>query len=229
MTKETIIIKLPLTEKEIEKYYLQNEKYFFKIKVKDSMELTPKQFINYIINIGLDCDLIINETPDTYITEIIKEYLMTNREVSIPILNKIIINALQDIIMKTEYPMNKDFIDNNKEFLLEVIDTLVNLKFATEIMIAGDIYDNEILKLDPVENNIIGNNLISLRKDEAFWNLYMLLEFVEKKEIKYYKNFTELTLKGYSMLYFIVSEKNPIGIAVNTIKKNKFYYNYKGK
>lgn len=217
MTKETIIIKLPLTEKEIEKYYLQNEKYFFKIKVKDSMELTPKQFINYIINIGLDCDLIINETPDTYITEIIKEYLMTNREVSIPILNKIIINALQDIIMKTEYPMNKDFIDNNKEFLLEVIDTLVNLKFATEIMIAGNIYDNEILKLEPVKNNIIGNNLISLRKDEAFWNLYMLLEFVEKKEIKYYKNFTELTLKGYSMLYFIVSEKNPIGIAVNTI------------
>ena len=217
MTKETIIIKLPLTEKEIEKYYLQNEKYFFKIKVKDSMELTPKQFINYIINIGLDCDLIINETPDTYITEIIKEYLMTNREVSIQILNKILINSLKDMIMKTEYPMNKSLIDNNKEFLLEVIDTLVNLKFATEIMIAGNIYDNEILKLEPVKNNIIGNNLISLRKDEAFWNLYMLLEFVEKKEIKYYKNFTELTLKGYSMLYFIVSEKNPIGIAVNTI------------
>lgn len=217
--KETIITKLPLTEEQIEKYYTTIQQYFFKIKVSESTSLTPKQFINYIANANLKCDLILDNADEKFVTNIIKEYLTTNRQVSIPIINKIIINALEDIIMKTKNPINKEFVLENKELLIETINVLNNLKFAVEIMINGEEYDNEILNLQIKENNIIGTNIISLRNEEAFWNLYMLLEFTKNKKIEYYKDFVEPSIKGYSMLYFIVNEKNPIGIAVRSNKK----------
>lgn len=218
--KEQVVISLPLVGEQVDKYYMKIQNYDFYIIVKDSMTLTPKQFINYIANINMqNCHLILDDAPDEYVTELIKEYIKTNRQISIPIFNKIIINALEDTIMHTKNPINKDFVDNNFELLNEVINVLYNLKFATDIMIAGDEYDNDILKLEPASSEQVGTNIISLRHEEEFWNLFILLEFARTK-LSYYKMFTETSIKGYSMIYFMVNEKNPVGIAVRNIQED---------
>lgn len=217
--KNNITTKLPLTSEQIEQYYATINLYHFDIILKDCTELSAKQIINYIANTKMDCDLILDDADDTLITELIKEYVTTNRQVSIPVFNKIIINALESIIMNSKNPANKEFIENNFKLLHEVLDTLVNLKFAADIMIAGDEYDNTILKLEEKENNI-GTNIISLRKEEEFWNLYVLLEFARNK-LTYNKLFIEPCIKGYSMLYFLTTEKNPVGVAVRNLQEVK--------
>lgn len=219
-SKNIVYISLPLVGEEVDKYYMKTQDYDFRIIVNESMTLTPKQFINYIANINMKyCDLMLDNAPDEYVTELIKEYIRTNRQVSIPILNKIIINALEDTIMHTKNPINKDFVDNNFELLNEVINVLYNLKFATDIMIAGDEYDNDILKLEPASSEQVGTNIISLRHEEEFWNLFILLEFARTK-LNYYKMFTETSIKGYSMIYFMVNEKNPVGVAVRNMQED---------
>lgn len=218
--KNIVAISIPLVGEEVDKYYMKTQDYHFRIIVNKSMTLTPKQFINYLANFNMKhFDLILDSAPDEYVTELIKEYIKTNRQVSIPIFNKIIINALEDIIMHTKNPVNKDFVDNNFELLNEVINVLYNLKFATDIMIAGDEYDNDILKLEPASSEQVGTNIISLRHEEEFWNLFILLEFARTK-LNYYKMFTETSIKGYSMIYFMVNEKNPVGVAVRNMQED---------
>ena len=96
---------------------------------------------------------------------------------------------------------------------------LYNLKFATDIMIAGDEYDNDILKLEEETSEQVGTNIISLRHEEEFWNLFILLEFARTK-LAFYKMFTETSIKGYSMIYFMVNEKNPVGVAVRNMQED---------
>lgn len=219
-SKNIVYISIPLVGEEVDKYYMKTQDYDFRIIVNESMTLTPKQFINYLANFNMKhFDLMLDSAPDEYITELIKEYIKTNRQISIPIFNKIIINALEDTIMHTKNPVNKDFVDNNFELLNEVINVLYNLKFATDIMIAGDEYDNDILKLEPTSSEQVGTNIISLRHEEEFWNLFMLLEFARTK-LGYYKIFTETSIKGYSMIYFMVNEKNPVGVAVRNMQED---------
>lgn len=219
-SRNIVYISIPLVGEEVDKYYMKTQDYHFRIIVNESMTLTPKQFINYLANFNMKrFDLVLDSAPDEYITELIKEYIKTNRQISIPIFNKIIINALEDTIMHTKNPVNKDFIDNNFELLNEIINVLYNLKFATDIMIAGDEYDNKILKLEPVSSEQVGTNIISLRHEEEFWNLFILLEFARTK-LGYYKMFTETSIKGYSMIYFMVNEKNPIGVAVRNMQED---------
>lgn len=219
-SKNIVAISIPLVGEEVDKYYMKTQDYHFRIIVNESMTLTPKQFINYLANFNMKYfDLILDSAPDEYVTELIKEYIKTNRQVSIPIFNKIIINALEDTIMHTKNPVNKDFVDNNFKLLNEVINVLYNLKFATDIMIAGDEYDNDILKLEPASSEQVGTNIISLRHEEEFWNLFILLEFARTK-LAYYKMFTETSIKGYSMIYFMVNEKNPVGVAVRNMQED---------
>lgn len=218
--KEQVVISLPLVGEQVDKYYMKIQNYVFHIIVKDSMTLTPKQFINYIANINMqNCHLILDNAPDEYVTGLIKEYIKMNRQISIPILNQIIINALEDTIMHTKNPVNKDFVEYNYELLNEVINVLYNLKFATDIMIAGDEYDNDILKLEETTSEQVGTNIISLRHEEEFWNLFILLEFARTK-LAFYKMFTETSIKGYSMIYFMVNEKNPVGVAVRNMQED---------
>ena len=121
--------------------------------------------------------------------------------------------------MHTKNPVNKDFVEDNYELLNEVINVLYNLKFATDIMIAGDEYDNDILKLEEATSEQVGTNIISLRHEEEFWNLFILLEFARTK-LAFYNMFTETSIKGYSMIYFMVNEKNPVGVAVRNMQED---------
>lgn len=209
MDKEKIIATtIPLSENQLDEYFDSIEDFYFEIDL-DKSEYEGKTFINYLYNAGMNCDVKIN-TYGEKLAELLKEYITTNKLISIPSLNKIWIDIICSYSSKIKFE-NVEYNNFITKFIndqKELIDELITILFSLKIFLIAEAVEEHIVGEKSSSKNI-QNNFISLRNDNDFW---IMLEKIDTLNPKYYEyeEFKKPIYDGYEIAYYFFNDFNPI-------------------
>lgn len=201
---------IPFKEEELDEYLDNTEKYYFILDF-NKIDFNAETIINYIYNSRIKCsfeNIIFNDKLE----KLLLQYLFTNKILSIDTLNNLWIDILyyklnnpEKIDINNEKQVfAKNFIINNSEIINELLSELYCLKiFLMNIVIEQNIEAEE------KEFVNIGNNIISLRNDDRFWQL---LSDVDSLNLVYYnyKNFDKSIFDGYKIAHYFYDEFSPL-------------------
>ena len=210
---EQVNIALPFTDEEIDKYFYDIDNYFFNIDYNKT-ELRGQALINYIANSNMKCNISFNKSS-AGLEELLVEYIKTNRIVNIPSLNRLWNEMILSYLLSDDKASS--FISNNQELLNEIVFYLEQLTVALRLMIEKDEYSQG--GRDELVFELIGNNIISLKDDDLFWEIMSIIPCPEKKY--YCPMFREYVYDGYTILYHFLSDFNPFGIHYKFLRRDK--------
>lgn len=212
---EQVNITLPFSDEEIDKYFYDIDNYFFNINY-DKTELKGQALINYIANSNMKCNICFNESS-TGLEELLAEYIKTNRIVSIPSLNQLWNEIILSYLLNDSgAPDKENFIKNNQELMNEVVFYLEQLMIALNLMIEKEEYSQD--GREELTFELIGNNIISIKNDNLFWEIMNILPYPEKEY--YCPMFREYVYDGYTILYHFLNDFNPFGIHYKFLRRD---------
>lgn len=208
---------IPFEDELLENYLnSEDDKSFYIIDFTNS-EYKGSRFLNYIYNLNLKNFIVNFEKLNDNLSEVLVEYIKTNKILSIDIFNRIWVDIVRKHLFnrKCQNPEYDTFLDNfiknNKDLVNELSTILYSLKvFLLENMFTDNFDVNEYLK-DSESFNNIGINIVSLREAPDFWDLFYELDNANLKEKKY-KNFYNNSFEGYNIDKFFLKEFNPLGL-----------------
>ena len=208
---------IPFSEEDLDKYLENIKDYDFIIDVHNS-KYKNKQLLNYIYNCEMNCDFeIINY--DDEVELLLLEYIKDNKLNSIPRLNFLWIEILA-YVLKIDIQTNyMDFIENFSKNNALVVKELLSILKSLKLHLFQLFFDeNGIIKdKENKNNNLIGNNFISLRNSSAFW---IILEKLDGTDIEVfnYNFFNDYSFEGYKINYYFENNFNPFSY-IHTLKK----------
>ena len=118
---DVIEIKIPFTEEELDKYFDAIEDYIFIVNVDES-EYQGKALLNYIYNTSMQCDMKIKDYNEN-ISNLLIEYIQTDKLLSIPALNILWIDILKEIRISFDIGIRFGSLQNL--LFLSKINTLI--------------------------------------------------------------------------------------------------------
>ena len=206
----TIKIKIPFTEEQLDDYFDTIDQYYFIVSLSES-EYTGKALLNYIYNTSMKCDIEVSSYNEK-LEELLVQYLQTDKLLSIPTLNDIWIDILHNYVVcdAIEDPAYQKFIllfiQNNQSLIDEIIQVLFCLKvFLINIAVEDDI------KGDIREFNLVKNNIVSLRNGNNFWLLLTELDSLGLSYY-YYPQFEKTAFDGYKISHYFYDEFTPLSL-----------------
>ena len=208
---DTIEIKIPLSDKELDKYFDTIEDYQFIIVLKAS-EYHGKSLLNYIYNTNMHCDFKTEQWGEE-LAELAEEYIKTDKLLSIPMLNTLWINLIRyhidhnfQIKDETYRTFLVDFYEKHIDLVQKLAEVLSSLKiFLMNIMVEAEI-EAEEKDVAP-----IGNNMISLREEPYFWQLLSDLDQLQIP-YAYYPHFESTSYDGYKIAHYYYDEFSPLSV-----------------
>lgn len=211
MEKKIVRTTLPLTDEQLDVFFDNMEDYYFLINI-DKSEYDAKLLLTYVYNSSMEADFIIN-TYSQKLASLLTEYILTDRLISIPILNKmwcdILIYKLKKDKLKfdSKYAAFLDkYLDDNKVLINNVLALIVSLKCYLLDKV-GIIQASKIKK----ESTNIKNNFISIRESDSFWLVFALIDEANVTP-KHYEIFDGFGFDGYNIAHYFLEEFNPLGI-----------------
>jgi hypothetical protein len=206
---------VPISVDNLKKYFT-DKNIFYKIDYEKS-ELKGKNFITYLSNLDLPCD-VINIDID-----LINEYFNSTSLVNISALENIAIDILLRYKKLNEIKIFDDFIDNNKKIIDKWCNKLESLIVYNMYMINSEEFRNYAKSFEKNDTNeIFGINFISLLKNERFYLFYN--KIISK--LKFYTHyFDDYMFKGKNMYSYWAVDKNPMFLitwAIAAGKGNEF-------
>ena len=211
MEKKIIRTTLPLTDEQLDIFFDNMEDYYFLIDI-DKSKYDAKLLLTYIYNSSMKADFIIN-TYSQKLASLLTEYILTDRLISVPILNKMWCDILIYKLKKDKFKFDSKYVafldkylNDNKALINNVLVFIASLKcYLLDKM--GIIQAFKIKK----ENTNIKNNFISIRESEYFWLVFALIDEANITP-KYYKIFDDFCFDGYNIAHYFLEEFNPLGI-----------------
>lgn len=207
---DTIKIKIPFTEEQLDDYFDTIDQYFFIVSLSES-EYAGKALLNYIYNTSMKCDIEVN-SYDEKLEELLVQYLETDKLLSIPTLNNIWIDILHNYTVcdSIDDPAYQKFIlmfiQNNRTLVEEIVQVLSSLKiFLINIVVEDNIQG------DTKEFDLVKNNIISLRNGNNFWFLLAELDSLNLPYY-YYPQFERTAFDGYKISHYFYDEFTPLSL-----------------
>ena len=155
---DVIEIKIPFTEEELDKYFDAIEDYIFIVNVDES-EYQGKALLNYIYNTSMQCDMKIKDYNEN-ISNLLIEYIQTDKLLSIPALNILWIDILKNLIdgaLPDENEQYKKFIVSFKDKHIDLVNELACILSSLKIFLMNVLVEEDI-KAEDREIENIGNN-----------------------------------------------------------------------
>jgi len=205
--------KAPLPIDDIKKYFT-DKSIFYNVDY-DKCNLKGSKLLTYLSNLDLPCD--IKNIDDN----LIFDYLNSISLVTIPSLEKKVIQILLEFkgILKNE--LYKDFIEKNKDILQKWVNKLESLRLYNMFMLNSPEFKNYVESFPKDETkDISGINFVSLLKNEEFYLFYNILN--TNNDLKYYVNyFNDYMFKGKNLFAYWSSDKNPLFLLTWAIVNGK--------
>lgn len=205
-------MKLPLTDEEL-LGFVENQDKVFDIEITND-EFDNKTSLIYISNLNIKCNCIFNDSDKKL--NFIKEYLLTNKIVTIENVEKMVVKI---ILYSIGYKLKEfeadisdeeceKFINENKELINKLnifLDSL--LLYAITTYVQED-KKEEFLKNIQVIDDIeyIGLNIVNLFKYQELSFYYVFKELGE--QYNFIKQFNDYIYDGKNLFYYFNNENN---------------------
>lgn len=225
-------ISLPFSDKELEKYFGNFDKFLFRINYKESLKNLESNSIiyTYLENCNIQNSLIYNYELDKNFEDFVLEYVKRDSEIIIPLLSELWIEMLLKDNSDYKPLENNDynnfvssFINHNGKILNSIKDLFYSINIFMEYLIVKENknIENKIKSADKrsIKNDGLGVNVVSLRDSLRFYN-FMALN--NRDNIYNYEEFNIPCLNGYSILYPFSNGNTPYAMM---IIYNEYYRN----
>lgn len=206
-------MKLPLTDEELIKF-VENQDNTFDIDIVND-EFDNKTSLIYISNLNIKCNCIFKDTKTKL--DFIKEYLLSNKIVSIENIEKMIVKIilfsigyqLQDFQADISEDECSEFILDNKDLMDKIItflDSLVSYSISSYIKDEDKKKDffKEYEIID--DKDYIGLNIVNILKYRDLYFYYVFKEV--DKQYNFVKQFNDYMFDGKNLFYYFNTENN---------------------
>lgn len=198
------VAPIPISELKI---FFEDKDLIYKIDYEKS-QLKGEQLLTYLSNLELPCDLSFNNNEDLY--SLLKEYLVYDRLVEIPILIKLIIDVLLQKRELTTDMSHLLFIEENKEILNIWEERLDALTLYNFYIVNSERMKNFVTSHGTVEREETtkGINFVHLLNKPLFFEFYRK---INRENLKYYpKYFNDYIFNGKNLYKFWANPLNPL-------------------
>jgi len=194
--------KAPIPIDDIKKYFT-DKSIFYNVDY-DKCDLKGSKLLTYLSNLDLPCD--IKNVND----DLICDYLNSISLVTIPSLEKKVIQILLEFKGILKNQVFKDFIEKNKDILQKWVNKLESLRLYNMYMLNSEEFRSYVESFPKEETkDISGINFVSLLKNQEFYLFYNTLN--TNNDLKYYVNyFNDYMFKGKNLFAYWSSDKNPL-------------------
>lgn len=188
------------------KEFFVDKSIVFNIDYEASI-IKGQKLITYLSNLDIPADLSIS-TEESFV-EIIKEYLLAPSLVTIPLLEKSVIELLlaykNNTLSDIERLIVTECEDEIKSWLKKLSSlTLYNMYIIQDETVQAWIESFPVNETDSMQ----GVNFISLLKHEE---LFELFQYIEESDLEFYpKYFQEYMFKGNNLFAYWANKDNPL-------------------
>lgn len=215
---EVIHTTAPISIENLKKYFT-NKNTLFVIDYTAS-NLTGQKLLTYVGNLDIPVDIV------NFDLEFVKDYLHSVSIVTLPALEKTVIDILFELKGITKTNNYSDFIADNVDILTSWQKKLDSLTLYNLYTVDASEFKTYAQSF-PSNNSdsLEGINFVSLLKHEAFFEWFA---FINDDDLSFYnKYFNEYMFKGKNLYSFWANENNPMflltwGIASGTINSEEF-------
>lgn len=205
-------MKLPLTDEELLEF-VENQDNVFDIEVNND-EFDNKTSLIYISNLNIKCNCSFNDS--TKKLDFIKEYLLSNRIVSIENIEKMVIKIilysigykLKDFEADISEEECEKFIKDNEELVSKLqtfLDSLVIYGISTYVQ--EDKKKDFMKNIQVIDDNeYIGLNIVNLFKYKELSFYYVFKSIGE--QYNFIKQFNDYIFDGKNLFYYFNNDNN---------------------
>ena len=206
------MMKLPLTDEELLEF-VENQDKVFDIEITND-EFDNKTSLIYISNLNIKCNCLFNDSNKKL--DFIKEYLLSNRIVSIENVEKML---LKIILISIGYKLKdfesditeeecEKFIKDNEELISKLqtfLDSLVIYGISTYVQEdKKKDFMKDIETIDDAE--YIGLNVVNLLKYQELSFYYVFRNIGE--QYNFVKQFNDYIFDGKNLFYYFNNDNN---------------------
>ena len=205
-------MKLPLTDEELLEF-VENQDKVFDIEITND-EFDNKTSLIYISNLNIKCNCLFNDSNKKL--DFIKEYLLSNRIVSIENVEKMVIKVilysigykLKDFEADITEEECEKFIKDNEELVSKLqtfLDSLVIYGISTYVQEdKKKDFMKDIKIIDDAE--YIGLNVVNLLKYQELSFYYVFRDIGE--QYNFVKQFNDYIFDGKNLFYYFNNDNN---------------------
>ena len=196
----------PISLDNLKEYY-KDKSTTYLVDYKNST-LQGQKFLTYLSNLDLACDIEPMDIDDKFF-DLLKTYIYSTSLVNIQFLELATIDMLLEFKGLIQGDRYKQFIDANREMILQWVGKLDSLLVynTSTIKEADAKAELENFPKDDTDS-IDGINWVSLLKNEEFYGFYSK---IDPTALKYYtKYFNDYMFKGKNLYSFWANEHNPM-------------------
>jgi len=205
-------MKLPLTDEELLEF-VENQDKVFDIEITND-EFDNKTSLIYISNLNIKCNCLFNDSNKKL--DFIKEYLLSNRIVSIENVEKMVIKIilysigykLKDFEADITEEECEKFIKDNEELVSKLqtfLDSLVIYGISTYVQEdKKKDFMKDIEIIDDAE--YIGLNVVNLLKYQELSFYYVFRDIGE--QYNFVKQFNDYIFDGKNLFYYFNNDNN---------------------
>jgi len=205
-------MKLPLTDEELLEF-VENQDKVFDIEITND-EFDNKTSLIYISNLNIKCNCLFNDSNKKL--DFIKEYLLSNRIVSIENVEKMVIKIilysigykLKDFEADITEEECEKFIKDNEELVSKLqtfLDSLVIYGISTYVQEdKKKDFMKDIKIIDDAE--YIGLNVVNLLKYQELSFYYVFRDIGE--QYNFVKQFNDYIFDGKNLFYYFNNDNN---------------------